>query len=315
MECVPYKVVDRDGRPRVQVKTNDDDAIKSSAPRRSRPAKVFARLKEAAEAYLGRKVQDTVLTVPQHYNDPSREAAVDAAELTGLRVVRMVDGPTAAAVAQGLHRKLRDEGNVLVLHIGGGTSDGSVLTCGEGVFDFIGAHHDPFFGGQDFDQRIVEYFIGLIKNKHGKDISEDKDALGKLRKACEHAKKALSNQDHAQVSIKSLFDGVDFSERLTRAKFEELNNDLFLMTQAELESNKDMIDEIVLVGGSTMIPKIQRLVQDYFDGREPNLLVKPDETVTFGAALLSHPTANGYPCIGDGDRHQRGYSTDWCFAY
>ncbi|KAM3254261.1 hypothetical protein ACQJBY_048034 [Aegilops geniculata] len=323
MARVPYKVVGRE-RPLVQVQMVADGAVNNLGADEI-TAMVLAKLRESAEAYLGRAIQEAIVTVPQQYNDPSRYSMLRAAELAGLRVTRMIDEPTAAAVAHGLHRKLRDEGNVLVLHIGGGTSDASVMSYVDGVFEFMGADEDPFFGGQDFDQRIVDHFVELIRKKHGKDLSNDKGALGRLRTACEQAKKALSSQDLAEFSIKSLVDGVNFSGSLTRAEFEELNHDLFLkamalvesaMRQAGLDKNKDLLDEIVLVGGSTMIPRIQRLVADYFDGRKlknVNATVMPDQTVTLGAALLSHPTANGYPCMG-GDRRQWGYSTDWCFT-
>ncbi|KAM3272180.1 hypothetical protein ACQJBY_042404 [Aegilops geniculata] len=326
MARVPYKVVGRE-RPFVQVQMVADGAVKNLGADEI-TAMVFAKLRESAEAYLGRSIQEAVVTVPQQYNDPSRYSTLRAAELAGLRVTRLIDEPTAAAVAHGLHRKLHDEGNVLVLHIGGGTSDASVMSYVDGVFEFMGADEDPFLGGQDFDQRIVDHFVKLIKEKHGKDLLSNDDkgsALGRLRTACEQAKKALSSQDLAEFSIKSLVDGIDFSGSLTRAEFEELNHDLFLkamalvesaMRQAGLDKNKDLLDEIVLIGGSTMIPRIQRLVSHYFDGRKLkniNALVMPDQTVTLGAALLSHPTANGYPCMG-GDRRQWGYSTDWCFT-
>ncbi|KAF7070586.1 hypothetical protein CFC21_076094 [Triticum aestivum] len=322
MVRVPYKVVGRE-RPLVQVQMADGAVKNLGADEIT--AMVLAKLRESAEAYLGRAIQEAIVTVPQQYNDPSRYSMLRAAELAGLRVTRMIDEPTAAAVAHGLHRKLRDEGNVLVLHVGGGTSDASVMWYVDGVFEFMGADEDPFFGGQDFDQRIVDHFVELIRKKHGKDLSNDKGVLGRLRTACEQAKKALSSQDVAELSIKSLVDGVDFSGSLTRAEFEELNHDLFLkamalvesaMRQAGLDKNKELLDEIVLVGGSTMIPGIRRLVTDYFDGRELkniNASVMPDQTVTLGAALLSHPMANGYPCMG-GDRRQWGYSTDWCFT-
>ncbi|KAM3272173.1 hypothetical protein ACQJBY_042402 [Aegilops geniculata] len=315
-----YKVIGRE-RPLVQVQMADGAVKNLGADEIT--AMVLAKLRESAEAYLGRAIQEAIVTVPQQYNDPSRYLMLRAAELAGLRVTRMIDEPTAVAVAHGLHRKLRDEGNVLVLHVGGGTSDARVMSYVDGVFKFMGAEEDPFFGGQDFDQRIVDHFVKLIKEKHGKDLLSNDDngsALGRLRTACEQAKKALSSQDVAELSIKSLVDGVDFSGSLTRAEL-----DLFLramalvegaMRQAELDKNKDLFDEIVLVGGSTMIPGIRRLVADYFDGRKLkniNALVMPDQTVTLGAALLSHPTANGYPCMG-GDRRQWGYSTDWRFT-
>jgi heat shock protein 5 len=186
---------------------------------------------------------------------------------------------------------------VLVLHVGGGTAEASVVTLTDGgYFDVLAYRHDPFLGGDDFDRRVVDYFVNLIKMKHSKDVSQDRIALRKLGVACERAKKALSSQDHAQVSIKSLFGGgMDFSESLSRPTFEKLSGDLFwkvialvdsAMADSELERSE--IDEIILVGGSTMIPKIQRLVKDYFYGKKPNIRVKPDEAVALGAAVKIH---------------------------
>jgi heat shock protein 5 len=297
---VPYKLVEKDFNPHIQVKTNDGVAKEFGAEQIT--ATVIAKLREAAEAYIGRDVRYAIFTVPQHYNDAPKESMRYAGWIAGMHATRMLDEPIVAAVAYGLHQKLREEDNALVLHVGGGTADASVLTVADGVFQYCSARHDPFLGGDDFDQRIVDHFVELIKQKHGRDISNDKEAHGKLRTACEQAKKVLSTRRHAQLAIESLVDGVNFSETLTRAKFEELNQDLFLkvmalldrvMVEAELEKRRSMIDEIVLIGGSTMIPKIQRLVRDYFDGKEINASLKPDEVVTLGAALLTHPSADG----------------------
>ncbi|KAL6643690.1 hypothetical protein ACP70R_018456 [Stipagrostis hirtigluma subsp. patula] len=322
-ENIPIKVVEKDMRPHIQGKTRDGVVRHFSVEQIT--SMVFAKLKQAAETHLGHRVQRAVFTLPGHYgSEASRHAVLYASTDADLHAVRVLDEPIAAAVAYGLHTKLRDEGNVLVLHIGGGTAEASVLTFVDGVFEFLGGDLEPFFGGQDFDQRIVDYFIELVRNKHGKDISKDMGALRKLRTACEQAKKTLSDQENAQVNINSLVDGVDLLESLTRAKFEELNFDLFLkvmelvhrvMLQAELAENKESIDEIVLIGGSTMIPKIQKLVKDYFDGKELNTNLKQDEVVTFGAALLGHPAANGYPCMGVNNRYQVGSASDNCYAY
>jgi endoplasmic reticulum chaperone BiP len=320
MEKLPYKVVKKDIRPHIEVKTNDGSVTRQVSID-DVAAVVFAKLRETAEAYLGRKIRHAVFTLPgQHRSDAARETVKFAAARAGLRPMRILDEPIAAAIAYGLHRKLRDDGNVLVLHVGGGTAEASVLTFADDVFDFLGGGLDPYFGGEDFDRRVVDYFVQLIKVKHGKDISDGGAALGKLRSACEDAKKTLSSQEHAQVEIKSLFDGVDLSETLTRSRFEELNHDLFLkvvemidtvMSQAEL--GKGMVDEVVLIGGSTMIPKIRKIVRDYLGGKEVNTKLKPDEAVTFGAALLSHPAAHGYPCMGVDNRYQIGGPSDSCY--
>ena len=258
---------------------------------------VVAELKNKAEEYLGRRVEYAVMTIPFHFAAAHRGAAEYAGKMAGLDVVWTVTEPTAAAVAHGLHTKLHEHGAALVLRVGGGTSDASVLILLDGRFEVFRYRDDPFLGGDDFDDRVVDYFAKQIKMKHGVDISQDRVGLGKLRMACENAKKALSSQDHVQVTAESLVDGVDFSEPLSRSQFEELNDDLFckvmdlvenVMVRAGIERRKNKINEIVLVGGSAMIPKIQSLVKDYFDGREPNIRVKPDEAMAPGAAIHVH---------------------------
>ncbi|XP_022679604.1 luminal-binding protein 4 [Setaria italica] len=325
IENLPYKVVEKDVRPHIQMETKDGVVRHLSIE--AMTATVFAKLKDMAEAHLGRKVQHAVFTLPQHYcTEAARDAVLDTGNYAGLHAVRILDEPIAAAVAYGLHGKLRDEGNVLVLHVGGGTAEASVLTFADGVFEFLGAHLEPFFGGDDFDRRVMDHFIGLVRDKYGRDISNDRAALRKLRAACEDAKKTLSGEDLALVNVESLVDGVDLSEPLTRAKFEELNHDLFpkvielvdtAMSQAELGKEKrELIDEVILIGGSTMIPKVRELIKDYFEGKkELNTKLKPDEAVAFGATLLSHPSASGYPCMGVNNRHQIGGASDNCYAY
>ncbi|TVU50899.1 hypothetical protein EJB05_02296, partial [Eragrostis curvula] len=297
IERVPYKIGARNVvRPAVQVKSNDDGEVVEQVVDITKVASVVvAALKEAAEARLGSEVRHAVVTVPQHFGEPATRAAVDACKHAGLEVEDTVSELVAAAVAYGLHRTLRDDGNALVLRVGGGTADASVATLWDGSLEVLGYRDDPFLRGDDFDQRIVDYFVKLVKTKHGKDISEDTVALRKLRTACERAKKALSSQDRVQVNVESLFDGVDFSEPLLRSQFEELNDDLFRKVVALVEKamvqakpGKNKIHEIVLVGGSTMIPKIQKLVRDYFGGKEPNIRIKPDEAIALGAAVLVH---------------------------
>ncbi|CAN6339680.1 unnamed protein product [Urochloa humidicola] len=297
MERVPYKIGARNVvRPSIQVKATNGEVVRELDVEEV-ASMVVAELKKMAEDHLGRSVRRAVVTVPQHFHGPSAWAAMDAGKIAGLDVVRTVPEPVAAAAVYGLRGKLHEGGNALVLHVGGGTAEASVLTLVDGSLEIVANRNDPFLGGDDFDRRIVDHFVELIKAKHGEDISEDSVALTKLSVACERAKKALSSQDHAQVSIESLFGGVDFSESLSRGKFEELNDDLFgeviglverVMSEAELETGKDTIEEIVLVGGSTMIPKIQRLLKDYFGGNKFDVSVKPDEAVAIGAAAHVH---------------------------
>ena len=238
-----------------------------------------------------------------YFNDTQRQASKDASVIAGVKVAR---------IASCLDKK-GGEKNILVFDRGGGTFDVSILTIDNGVFKVLTTNGDTHLGGEDFDQRIIEYFIKLIKKKHGKDVSKDNRALGKLRRECERAKRALSSQHQVRVEIESLFDGVDFSEPLTRARFKELNNDLFRKTMAPVKKamedvgvEKQQIDEIVLVGGSTRIPKVQQLLRDYFDGKEPNKGVNPDEAVAYGAAV------QGGILSGEGGDETKGNLSSSC---
>ncbi|RLM92359.1 luminal-binding protein 3-like [Panicum miliaceum] len=289
MKLLPYAVVDRNGKPHVRVQVRDGDVREFSPEEVS--AMVLTKMKETAEAYLGERVTHAVVTVPAYFNDAQRQATKDAGVIAGLTVLRIVNEPTAAAIAYGIDKEGAEK-NVLVFDLGGGTFDVSVLAIDNGVFEVLATNGDTHLGGEDFDQRVMDYFIKLIKRKHGRDIAGDARALGKLRRECERAKRALSNQHQVRVEIEALFDGVDFSEQLTRARFEELNNDLFRKTMVPVKKamadaglKKADIDEIVLVGGSTRIPKVQQLLKDYFNGKEPNKGVNPDEAVAYGAAV------------------------------
>lgn len=289
VKLLPYKIVNKDGKPYIQVKIRDGE-IKVFSPEEI-SAMILLKMKETAEAYLGKKIKDAVVTVPAYFNDAQRQATKDAGVIAGLNVARIINEPTAAAIAYGLDKK-GGEKNILVYDLGGGTFDVSILTIDNGVFEVLSTSGDTHLGGEDFDQRIMDYFIKLIKKKHNKDISKDNRALGKLRRECERAKRALSSQHQVRVEIESLFDGIDFSEPLTRARFEELNIDLFKKTMGPVKKalddanlQKTDINEIVLVGGSTRIPKVQQLLKDLFDGKEPNKGVNPDEAVAFGAAV------------------------------
>lgn len=231
------------------------------------------------------------LVFAAYFNDAQRQATKDAGAIAGLNVVRIINEPTGAAIAYGLDKK-GGETNILVYDLGGGTFDVSILTIDNGVFEVLSTSGDTHLGGEDFDHRVMDYFIKLIKKKYNKDISKDHKALGKLRRECERAKRALSNQHQVRVEIESLFDGADFSEPLTKARFEELNMDLFKKTMEPVKKalkdaglKKSEIDEIVLVGGSTRIPKVQEMLKDFFDGKEPNKGTNPDEAVAYGAAV------------------------------
>ncbi|CAI5520754.1 unnamed protein product [Closterium sp. Naga37s-1] len=288
MKLVPYKIVNRDSKPYVEVEVKGEKKVFSPE---EVSAMILGKMKDTAEAYLGKKIKDAVVTVPAYFNDAQRQATKDAGVIAGLNVARIINEPTAAAIAYGMDKK-GGEKNILVFDLGGGTFDVSILTIDGGVFEVLATNGDTHLGGEDFDQRIMEYFIKLIKKKYNKDISKDNKALGKLRREAERAKRALSNQHQVRVEIESLFDGTDFSEPLTRARFEELNNDLFRKTMGPVKKamedaglQKTEIHEIVLVGGSTRIPKVQQLLKDYFDGKEPSKGVNPDEAVAYGAAV------------------------------
>ncbi|XP_010458176.1 PREDICTED: probable mediator of RNA polymerase II transcription subunit 37b [Camelina sativa] len=288
IKFLPYKVVNKDGKPYIQVKVKGEDKVFSPE---EISAMILTKMKETAEAFLGKKIKDAVITVPAYFNDAQRQATKDAGVIAGLNVVRIINEPTGAAIAYGLDKK-DGESNILVYDLGGGTFDVSILTIDNGVFEVLSTSGDTHLGGEDFDHRVMDYFIKLVKKKYNKDISKDHKALGKLRRECELAKRALSNQHQVRVEIESLFDGVDFSEPLTKARFEELNMDLFKKTLEPVKKaledaglKKSQIDEIVLVGGSTRIPKIQQLLKDFFDGKEPNKGTNPDEAVAYGAAV------------------------------
>ncbi|KAJ8443543.1 hypothetical protein Cgig2_017026 [Carnegiea gigantea] len=289
MKMLPYKIVNKDGKPYIQVKIKEGE-VKVFSPEEI-SAMILQKMKETAESYLGKKIRYAVITVPAYFNDAQRQATKDAGIIAGLNVARIINEPTAAAIAYGLDKK-GGEMNILVYDLGGGTFDVSILTIDNGVFEVLATSGDTHLGGEDFDRRIMEYFIKVVKKKHGKDISKDNRALGKLRRECERAKRALSSQHQVRVEIESLVDGIDFSEPLTRAKFEELNMDLFKKTLGPVKRaiedaglKKTDIKEIVLVGGSTRIPKIQQLLKDFFDGKEPTKGINPDEAVAYGAAV------------------------------
>ncbi|KAJ0824265.1 putative Heat shock protein 70 family [Helianthus annuus] len=275
MKLVPYKIVNKDGKPYIQVKLKDGETKVFSPEEIS--AMILTKMKETAEAFLGKKIKDAVVTVPAYFNDAQRQATKDAGVIAGLNVARIINEPTAAAIAYGLDKK-GGEKNILVFDLGGGTFDVSILTIDNGVFEVLSTNGDTH--------------LGVNQEEARKGHQQGQQSSRKAKEEAERAKRALSSQHQVRVEIESLFDGVDFSEPLTRARFEELNNDLFRKTMGPVKKamedaglEKRQIDEIVLVGGSTRIPKVQQLLKDYFDGKEPNKGVNPDEAVAFGAAV------------------------------
>ncbi|XP_065821489.1 endoplasmic reticulum chaperone BiP isoform X2 [Labrus bergylta] len=289
IKYLPFKVTEKKSKPHIQVDIGGG-TMKTFAPEEI-SAMVLTKMKETAEAYLGKKVTHAVVTVSAYFNDAQRQATKDAATIAGLNVMRIINEPTAAAIAYGLDKR-DGEKKILVFDLGGGTFDVSLLTIYNGMSEVLATSGDAHLGGEDFDQRVMEHFIKLYKKKTGKDVHKDNRAVQKLRREVEKAKRALSAQHQARIEIESFFEREDFSETLTRAKFEELNMDLFRSTmkpvQKVLEDSglkKPDIDEIVLVGGSTRIPKIQQLVKEFFNGKEPCRGINPDEAVAYGAAV------------------------------
>ncbi|PVU96136.1 hypothetical protein BB559_002488 [Furculomyces boomerangus] len=254
-------------------------------------AMVLTKMKEVAEAYLNTKVTHAVVTVPAYFSDAQRQATKDAGQIAGLNVLRIVNEPTAAAIAYGLDKK-GGERHILVYDLGGGTFDVSLLAIDDGVFEVHATSGDTHLGGQDFDNRIVTHLAKTFQKKTGKDPHTDKKAMGKLKREAEKAKRTLSSQMNARIEIEALMDGEDFTETLTRAKFEELNNDLFERTIKPVEQvmkdakiSKDKISDVVLVGGSTRIPKVVSMLEDMFGAKKVNKGINPDEAVAYGAAV------------------------------
>jgi len=287
-KLLPFEIVNKNGKPYIEVSVKGEQ--KQYAPEEL-SAMVLQKMKEIAEIYLGKELKNAVVTVPAYFNDAQRQATKDAGTIAGLNVMRIINEPTAAAIAYGLGKKGQEQ-NILVYDLGGGTFDVSILTIDEGVFEVLATNGDTHLGGEDFDQRTMDYFIKLIKKKHDVELTKNARALAKLRREVEKAKRALSSVHQVKVEVEGLVDGEDFSETLTRARFEELNNDLFRKTLDPLTQvlkdaglKKTEVDEIVLVGGSTRIPKVQQLLKDYFNGKEPNRGINPDEAVAYGAAV------------------------------
>jgi len=286
----PFQVVDQNGLPRLRVEYQSEE--KTFTPEEI-SSMVLVKMKETAEAYLGTPVTEAVITVPAYFNDSQRQATKDAGVIVGLNVLRIINEPTAAAIAYGLDKKKgQGECNVLIFDLGGGTFDVSILSIEDGIFEVKSTAGDTHLGGEDFDNRMVDHFVNEFKRKHKKDLTGNKRSLRRLRTACERAKRTLSASAQASIEIDSLFEGIDFYTSITRARFEELCSDLFKGTLDPVEKalrdaklDKSSIHDIVLVGGSTRIPKVQKLLQDFFNGKELNKSINPDEAVAYGAAV------------------------------
>jgi L1 cell adhesion molecule like protein len=292
MKHWPFRVIAKDGgKPHVQVEFKGEQ--KTFSPEEI-SAMILIKMKEIAESYLGTEVTDAVVTVPAYFNDGQRQATKDAGAIAGLNVLRIINEPTAAAIAYGLDKKGKGEGecNILIFDLGGGTFDVSLLTIDEGIFEVKATAGDTHLGGEDFDNRLVTWCLQEFKRKHKKDPSGNNRALRRLRTACERAKRTLSASAETTIEVDALFDGVDFATKITRAKFEELCMDLFRSTIDPVDRvirdskiSKGSIHEIVLVGGSTRIPKVCALLSEYFNGKELNRSINPDEAVAYGAAV------------------------------
>ncbi|KAG5357478.1 Heat shock protein 70 1 [Yarrowia sp. C11] len=285
----PFKIIDKAGKPNIEVEFKGETKVFTPEEISSM---ILTKMKETAEGYLGTKVNDAVITVPAYFNDSQRQATKDAGLIAGLNVQRIINEPTAAAIAYGLDKKETGERNVLIFDLGGGTFDVSLLSIEDGIFEVKATAGDTHLGGEDFDNRLVNHFVQEFKRKHKKDISINQRALRRLRTACERAKRTLSSSAQTSIEIDSLYEGIDFYTSITRARFEELCQDLFRGTIDPVEKvlkdakmDKGSVNEIVLVGGSTRIPKVQKLVSDFFNGKELNRSINPDEAVAYGAAV------------------------------
>ncbi len=290
IKTLPFTVIDKGGLPMIKVLYEGEEKI-------YRPEEissiVLSKMKSIAESYLGVDVHNAVITVPAYFNDSQRASTKDAGKIAGLNVLRIINEPTAAAIAYGLKDKTDEEKNVLIFDLGGGTFDVSLLSIDEGIFEVTATAGDTHLGGEDFDTNMVNYFIKEFKRKNrGKDISDNARSLRRLRSACERAKRTLSTSSTAFIEIDSLYDGIDFNSSISRAKFEEMNMTLFKKTLDPVEKvirdakvSKRSIDEIVLVGGSTRIPKIRSMLSEYFNGKKLCFEINPDEAVAYGATV------------------------------
>merc|ERR1711981_1023379 len=304
MKHWPFKLISGDGDiPRIQVQYKGEEKTFSAEEISSM---VLTKMKETAEAFTGKTVKDVVVTVPAYFNDSQRQATKDAGAIAGLNVLRIINEPTAAAIAYGLDKKTAGETNVLIFDLGGGTFDVSLLTIDDGIFEVKATAGDTHLGGEDFDNRLVNHFVQEFKRKHKKDMTGNPRAMRRLRTACERAKRNLSSSANASIEIDSLFEGIDFYSSITRARFEDLCADLFRGTLEPVEKvlrdskiDKGSVNEVVMVGGSTRIPKVNELVTSFFNGKEPCRSINPDEAVAYGAAVQACVLTGG--STGDTD--------------
>lgn len=286
----PFKVVSREGdKPYIQVQFKGEE--KFFAPEEI-SAMVITKMVQTAETYLGEPIKELIVTVPAYFNDSQRQATKDAGTIAGINVKRIINEPTAAAISYGLDKKCNQESNILIFDLGGGTFDVSVLAIEDGVFEVKAVNGNCHLGGEDFDNRMVAHFMAEFKRKHNKDVSANPRAIRRLRTACERAKRTLSSSAQAAIEIETFFEGIDFYTSISRARFEELNMDLFRDCLTSVEKalrdaklSKSQINEVVLVGGSTRIPKVQQMLSDFFNGKELNRSINPDECVAYGAAI------------------------------
>ncbi|XP_065210479.1 heat shock 70 kDa protein cognate 4-like [Planococcus citri] len=284
-----FGVIHYENKPKIQVQFQG--TYKTYFPEEI-SAMVLQKMKATAEAYLGKTVKNAVITVPAYFNDSQRQATKDAGTISGLNVLRIINEPTAAGFAYGLENKNSAKQTVLIFDVGGGTFDVSILAIQNGVFEVVSTAGDTHLGGEDFDNRMLQHFVQEFKCKHRKDISQNWRALRRLRTVCELAKRTLSSSKMARIEVDSLCDGIDFHSQISRARFEELNIDFFQKAMALVEKaiqdaniNKTQIDQVILVGGSSRIPKIQNMLQALFVGKTLNKSVNPDEAVAYGAAV------------------------------
>ena len=290
MKHWPFKVIgDNNKKPKLEVSYKNE--TKSFQPEEI-SSMILGHMKDIAESYLGSEVKNAVITVPAYFNDAQRQATKDAGVIAGLNVLRIINEPTAAAIAYGLEKKATIEQNILIFDLGGGTFDVSLLTIDEGIYEVKATAGDTHLGGEDFDTRLVSHLIDDFKRKNKRDISGNKRSMKRLRTACEKAKRTLSSSANASIEIDSLYEGIDYYTTISRAKFESLCDDLFRGCLEPVEKvlrdakmDKGQVHEVVLVGGSTRIPRVQKLLSDFFNGKELNKSINPDEAVAYGAAI------------------------------
>merc|ERR1712159_572988 len=303
MKLMPFTIKAKDGKPYVEVEVKGSRKLYSPE---EISAMILGKMKEIAESFLGKKIAHAVITVPAYFNDSQRQATKDAGAIAGLNVMRIINEPTAAAIAYGLDKKATGERNVLIFDLGGGTFDVSLLTIDDGIFEVKATAGDTHLGGEDFDNRLVNHFVQEFKREHKKDMTGNARAMRRLRTACERAKRQLSSSANASIEIDSLFEGADFYSSITRARFEDLCADLFRGTLEPVEKvlrdskiDKGSVHEVVMVGGSTRIPKVNELVSNFFNGKEPCRSINPDEAVAYGAAVQACVLTGG--STGDTD--------------